>query len=175
MHAIDSGTAYWHSSAGTVAYDLRDGTQQVVMPHTGPSYLFDVASGLFGHASFDDLASAVTTTMEGRKPVIQGVNPMLSPDGTYVATTWQQTLRISDIATQRDVTPTARDYQTVLLTQWIDDTTYAAVGTTGENIYLGPVDSLVCSVTDATCLVQNAQIGPLDRLVFPVGGSITDR
>ncbi|MFY9915352.1 MAG: hypothetical protein WAK18_11840 [Nocardioidaceae bacterium] len=175
VHAIDGETAYWHSSAGTVAYDLRSGNQQVVMPGTGPSYLFDVANGLFGHASFDDQASAVTTTMSGRKPIIQGVNPVLSPDGTYVATTWQQTLRISDVATQRDVTPAARDYQTLLLTQWIDDTTYAAVGTTGDNIFIGPVDSLVCSVTDDSCLVQNAQIGPLDRLVFPVGGSITDR
>ncbi len=175
VHAIDGGIAYWHSSAGTVAYDLRSGTQQVVMPHTSPAYLFDVASGLFGHASSDDLASAVTTTMDGRKPVIQGASPVLSPDGTYVATTWQQTLRISEVATQRDVTPAASGYQTVLLTQWIDDTTYAAIATTGDNIYRGPVDSLVCSIADDRCLVQNEQIGSLDRLVFPVGGSITDR
>ncbi len=175
VHAIDGETAYWHSSAGTVAYDLAKGTQQLVMPHTSPAYLFDVANGLFAHASFDDLASAVTTTMSAERPVIQGVSPVLSPNGTYVATTWQQSLRISDVATQRDLTPQARDYQTVLLTQWIDDFTYAAVGTTGGNIYRGEVDSLVCSVPDGRCLVENEQIGSLDRLVFPVGGSITDR
>ncbi len=175
VHAIDNGIAYWHSSAGTVAYDLSTGTQEVIMPNKSPAYLFDVANGLFGHASFDDLASAVTTTIAGRKPVIQGVSPVLSPNSIYVATMWQQTLRITDVATQQDVTPGARGYQTVLLTQWIDDTTYAAVGTTGDNIYRGPVDSLICSVPDDRCLVENEQIGSLDRLVFPLGGSITDR
>ncbi len=61
------------------------------------------------------------------------------------------------------------------MTQWLDDDRYAAIGTKGDNIYRDPVAQLVCSITDGTCTVERTAIGTIDSVVFPVGGSLTDR
>ena len=176
VHAIDGTTAYWHSSAGTVAYDLSAGTQEVIRAHTSPSYLFDVSNGVFAQSSFDDQSTVVTRELGSDKPFVPGIGePQLSPYGTYVMTMPQQSSKVFETATQRDVTPDAQGYQVVLMTQWLDDDRYAAIGTKGDNIYRDPVAQLVCSITEGTCTVERTAIGTIDEVVFPVGGSLTDR
>jgi hypothetical protein len=176
VHAIDGTTAYWHSSEGTVAYDIEAGSQQVLRAHTSASYLFDVSNGLFAFSSFDDLSTVVSRDLGADDPFVPGIGePQLSPYGSYVATAPAQLTKIFETATQDDVTPDAKGYRTVLITQWIDDEQYAAIGTKGDNIYRGPVAQLVCSITTGTCEEDRASIGTLDELVFPVGGNLTDR
>ena len=175
VHAIDGTTAYWHSSAGTVAYDLTAGTQEVIRAHTSPSYLFDVSNGVFASSS-QDLSTAVTRELGSDRPFVPGIGePQLSPYGTYVMTMPQQSSKVFETATQRDVTPVAQRYHVVLMTQWLDDDRYAAIGTKGDNIYRDPVAQLVCSITEGTCTVERTAIGTIDEVVFPVGGSLTDR
>ena len=176
VHAIDGSTAYWHSSAGTVAYDLTAGTQEVLRPHTSPSYLFDVSNGVFAASSHDDVSTVVSRELGSEEPFVPGIGePQLSPQGSYVMTMPQQSSKIFETATRKDVTPDAPHYQFVLLTQWIDDDTYAAIGTQGDNIYRGSVAQLVCSVGAGRCTEARTSIGTIDDVLFPVGGSLTDR
>jgi hypothetical protein len=175
VHAIDDDTAYWHSSAGTVAYDLTAGTQQVIQPHSDATYLYDVADGTFAHSS-QNLSTAVGHDIGAARPFVPGIGePVLSPSATFVMTMPGTTSKIWTVDGQKDVTPDAGPYRTVLLTQWLDDFSFAAIGSRSGNIYRGDVAMLVCSVTDGQCTTDSESIGSLDRLIFPLGGSLTDR
>ena len=176
VHAIDGDTAYWHSSAGTVADDVKSGKQQLIKPHTSPSYLFDVSAGVFAHASFDDLATVVSRDIAATKPFVPGIGePLLSPTAAYVATTPQQSTSIWDVNLGTDVTPKPLRFETALLTQWVSPDSYVAVASQDSNLYTGPVALVECSVADGSCSSVNADIGRFDQLAFPVGGSLTDR
>lgn len=100
---------------------------------------------------------------------------MLSPDGSYVLTMPQQSSRIYSTDNQTDVTPDSHKYQVVLLTQWLDDETYTAIASEDGNLYRGPVAELFCSALDGACTTGRDSVGSFDSLVFPVGGSLTDR
>lgn len=175
VHAIDGETAYWHSSAGTVAYDLTDGSQDVLRPHSGPSYLFDVSNGVFAYSA-RDLSTAVNHTLGPDRPFVPGIGePMLSPFGDYVMTMPGRNSEVYETATQRRVTPTSPGFGVLLMTQWIDDQTYAAVGAYGDSLYTNPLNLAECSLTTGVCEPAGQSIGRLDQVVFPVGGSLTDR
>ncbi len=175
VHAIDGETAYWHSSAGTVAYDLTNSSQEVLRPNTSASYLFDVAGGVFAYSS-QDLSTAVNTELGQDRPFVPGIGePQLSPAGTYVMTMPKQGSKIFEVSTQRDVTPDPLKFGTVLLTQWIDDDSYVAIGTTGTSFSRDRLSMLVCRVSEGVCTPDRDSIGTYDAIVLPVGGSLTDR
>ncbi len=175
VHAIDGQMAYWHSSAGTVGYDLTTGSQDVLRPDSSVSYLFDVAGGVFAYSA-KDLSTAVNTRLGPDRPFVPGIGePQLSPGGTYVMTMPGKGSRIFEVSTQADVTPDPLKYAVVLLTQWIDDDSYAAIGTRGGNLSTDTIGQLVCGVSKGVCTPDSASIGTYDALVFPVGGGLTDR
>ena len=175
VHAIDGQSAYWHSSAGTVGYDIADGTQQLLQPHSSASYLFDVKNGVFAYSA-QNLSTSVNRVLGPDRPFVPGIGePVLSPSGSHVMTMPQASSKIFETATQKDVTPLARKFKQVLLTQWIDDDNYAAIGSADGNINGGPIGELVCTISEGVCVTERDSIGEYDGLVFPVGGSLTDR
>ena len=60
------------------------------------------------------------------------------------------------------------------ITQWIDDNTYVAVAAK-DNLYTESLALLECSIPDGRCTPESDSIGSLGELVFPLGGSVTDR
>ena len=131
VHAIDGTTAYWHSSAGTVAYDLTAGTQEVIRAHTSPSYLFDVSNGVFAPSSFDDQSTVSHPRARLRQAVRAGHRRAAAVPVRHLrhdhAAAELEGLRDRDAA--RRHSRRTSGYQVVLMTQWLDDDRYAAIGT----------------------------------------------
>ncbi len=169
--AVDGQTGYWHNSEGVVAWDIAAGSGSVIEPGANSQLLKDVAAGELARASSDDRNVVVSADPQAEAPTFAGGHAMLSPDARYVYTDDTDVARVFDVATGRDVTPNHQGYPFIAVTQWVDDTTFVALGLSGR-AETSPLDLLECSVVAQGCRVVAPGVGTVGNVQFPIGETV---
>ena len=79
--------------------------------------------------------------------------------------------RVFDVDTGKDVTPSHRGYPFIAVTQWINGTTFAALGLSSTD-ETSPLDLLECSVSTQECSTAAQEVGTVGHVQFPIGETI---
>jgi hypothetical protein len=171
--AVDGHTGYWLNSEGVVAWDITTGTGSVIKPGVNSQWLYDVAAGQLAHSTVDNQGTVVNADPQAENPSFAGSSAVLSADARYVYTDDTDVAKVFDIETGKDVTPSHRGYPFIAVTQWIDGTTFAALGLSGT-AETSPLDLLECSVSTRECITAAPDIGTVGNVQFPIGETIED-
>ncbi|MGH3506029.1 MAG: hypothetical protein ACRDO2_02360, partial [Nocardioidaceae bacterium] len=175
VEALDDGTAYWHRSDGTVAYDIETEETSMLQKGASPQWLKDVAGGVYARSSFDDVAIVVGPSLSDESPTVPGYSPeaVLSPGGSLLASYENDTLKVTDFALGAEVTPVLEGGALGAVVQWIDDETLVAfTWTAADDSAL--VDLVECNVSTGACETTAAHAGVAGSVVFPDGRQVND-
>jgi hypothetical protein len=171
--AIDGPMSYWHNSEGVVAWDIATGTGSLIKPGANSRWLSDVAAGQLAHSTVNDQSIVVNANPTADNPSFDGSHAVLSPDAHFVYTDDTDVARVFDVETGKDVTPTHRGYPFIAVTQWINGTTFAALGLSGA-AETSPLDLLECSVSTRECSTAALGVGTVGHVQFPIGETISN-
>lgn len=169
--AVDGHMGYWHNSEGVVAWDIATGTGSLLKADANSHWLNDVAGGHLAYSTGNGQSTVVTTNPRAGDPTFPGSHAVLSPDARYVYTDDTDVARVFDVETGQDVTPRHRGYPFIAVTQWINGTTFAALGLSGQD-ETSPLDLLECSVPTQECTTTALQVGTVGHVQFPIGETI---
>jgi hypothetical protein len=162
---------YWHNSEGVVAWDIATGTGSLIKPRASSQWLSDVAAGHLAHGTGNDQRTVVNSSPHAGNPTFDGSHAVLSPDARYLYTDDTDVARVFDVDTGKDVTPSHRGYPFIAVTQWINGTTFAALGLSSTD-ETSPLDLLECSVSTQECSTAAQEVGTVGHVQFPIGETI---
>lgn len=170
--AIDGDVAYWHSEAGTTAWNVGSNTGAAIAPNTDSRWLVDVADGKLVHRAGQSVV--VSADPAAAEPAFPASFAELSPHARYLATDVSDELRVFDVSSGAQVTPPHPGHPFIAVTSWLDDDSFVALGIPAGNTPAQPVDLLTCSVTAGECTVANAGVATVKELAVPIGERIGD-
>jgi hypothetical protein len=172
IDAVDGETVYVHNAEGAVAVDISTAESTVIVPRRVG--LLDVAGGRISRDSDFGLGVVVSAESGGEERRFPGYEDAdLSPSGTRVVTSEVQPTqpdelptRVFDTTTGKDLSPAWGNYEWVWTSQWIDDDTFAAYGSSGRH---RAADLLRCSISRGECTVAMASVGSITDIRLPWG------
>jgi hypothetical protein len=174
VRAVDGDHAYWHSSKGISAFDLRAGTGSLLAPGANYLRLQDVAAGTLAETSPDTQRTVISSGPGTPEQTFAGEGANVSPEARYVATQLNDEQKVFDVATGADVSPAHAGYPFIGLTQWTSDNTFVALGIPAGNTESDPLDLLTCSIPTQQCAVAVPHVGRIGELALPNGERIGD-
>lgn len=167
MIAIDGQLAYWHSSAGITAFDLRTDTSTLIAPRANYLRLEDAEAGQLAQLSPDSQHTVISSDPGAKGQTFAGTWANLSPTARYVATDESDKVTVFEISSGRQVTPRHPDHPFIAVTSWLDDDRFVALGIAAGNDDSDPLDVLTCSVSSQQCQVAAAGVAPV-TLALPI-------
>lgn len=172
IQAVDGDNAYWHSSDGITAWDLRTNTATVIAPRANYEWLQDVAAGQLARMTANTQGTVVNADPAATAPVFDGSFADLSPAAKYIYTDVDDEAKVFDVQTAEEQTPSHAGYPFILLSQWLDDDRFVVVAIKAGNNESDPLDLLTCSISSAKCTVAATEIGRVDELALPIGETL---
>ncbi len=174
VYAVDGVTVYVKNPQGAVAWDTATGSTSVLDPDANGFAINDVKDGRFayhreGDGGGDFIGPDLTSGTR-----FAGTLDFLSPGGRYVMGELpEDSVGIFDTATAEQLPqPSAAGYQYFGGYQWLDDSTFAAIGfrSTEDG---SPADVLTCQAATGACEMTAHDAGTLgEGFVIPLGVSI---
>jgi len=173
---VDDGSVYLGTSDDKlVRRDLRTGESRLVGPMT--STVRDVADGRFAVNLQADGSVVVSTDLTATQPSFPGRRADLSPGARYLATEDSDVSRFYDLRSGAAKTVRHPGHPVLLVTQWLDDGEFVALGagSSGKSF-----DLLTCSVVSGDCettVPEVAAIGEDDtKMTFraPTGRTFSE-
>ncbi len=174
MVAIDGQFAYWHSSAGMTAWNLSNGTADLLAPGATYKWLQDAASGQLAKMSKNGQQIVVSRDPAAADPAFPGWSAWLSPSATYLYTDAADEAKVFDVQSGEQQTPNHDGYPFIAFSQWLDDDRFVAIGIKTGNGETDPLDLLTCSVSSQKCAVAVSEAGRVSDLALPFGEKLGD-